>query len=118
MVKRNWKTLRILLRGGWAVLGAYFKWMIRYSRHPERYSLEERYNAVRKLVFRVVGPLGIQWDGENEKIVSTTEPCLFVSNHTSALDPLFLIIASPNLLNSSRRSKRRKCPSLDAFLKF
>ena len=79
MVKRNWKTLRILLRGGWAVLSAYFKWMIRYSRHPERYSLEERYNAVRKLVFRVVGPLGIQWDGENEKISPPRWPAVSAS---------------------------------------
>lgn len=117
MVKSNWKTLRILLRGGWAVLGAYFKWMIRYSRHPERYSLEERYNAVRKLVFRLVGPLGIQWDGENEKIVSTTEPCLFVSNHTSALDPLFLIIASPKPVKFVAKIEAAKMPFIGRVLK-
>ena len=36
------------------VVYAYFAWMIKYSKHKEKYPIEVRYNKVRKIVLEVL----------------------------------------------------------------
>ena len=70
-------------------------YMIRYSRHPEKYPLEKRYKVARKEISFVIGLFHLDYHIEGlEKFTNAKEKCLLISNHLSFFDPLMIIINS------------------------
>lgn len=105
------KYLRVLLICGWRVLWDYFAWMIKYSRHPERYPIEERYKKVRSLIRFILRHFHCDYNVKNIDILAKQEkPCLIVSNHISNADPLVLIANSEKPLSFVAKIEAKKFP--------
>ena len=67
------KIFIFALKAGPLIIWNYLSWIIRYSRHPEKYSIEVRYNRVRKLVLKLLKRLNVVIKGENEYLIQGTE---------------------------------------------
>jgi 1-acyl-sn-glycerol-3-phosphate acyltransferase len=66
--------------------------MIKYSRHPQKYPLEKRYNRLRKLTIFVFRHMHVDFKLKNIEYVNSQKGVfVIVSNHLSDLDPLALI---------------------------
>lgn len=81
------RYLKALVVKGIPILWAYFTWMKRYSRHPERYPISLRYKKLTKLIRSVSKYLDVDFHVEGkENLLSQTS--YIVSNHLSNFDPL------------------------------
>ena len=117
MVKRNWKILRSVLKGWPCIVHAYFSWIFRYSRHPEKVSLEKRYYKVRQLILKVCKVLRFEWKIDSKVDFASLKPSLIVANHVSLLDPLFLIALSPKPIKFVSKKEARKMPFVGRILR-
>ena len=79
--------IKTIAKNGLPILWAYFAWMKRYGKHPDRYPLELRYRKLRKLVRSVILDLNVEFHVEGLENIPD-EPYYLVSNHISFLDPL------------------------------
>ena len=81
-----------VLTVGYKIIFQYFSWMIKYSKHPEKYPMDIRYKKVRKLLLDLSKSFNVEYHVEGlENLPEGT--CSFISNHLSAYDPLALICA-------------------------
>ncbi len=76
------------------ILFAYFGWMIPFSRHPERYPLQYRYEKVRKLVLKVVKALRVDFHVIHPERLELPGTYLYIANHTSMFDALITVCLS------------------------
>ena len=89
------KFLRLVLLCGPRILWDYFAWMLRYSRHPERYPFEVRYAAARKLIVKTIKRFRLNMQVEGlEYLNSQKGPFVLVANHQSMMDVLVLVAIS------------------------
>ena len=79
-----------VLYAGPSILWAYFAWMRKFAKHPEKYPEEVRYKKVRKLLIRLSDSFNVEYHVEGMENIPE-EVCCFVSNHLSAYDPVALI---------------------------
>ena len=87
--------LKIILIAAPVILYYHFFFMIRYSRHPEKYPLEKRYKVARKEISFVIGLFHLDYHLEGlETFTNSKEKSLLISNHLSFFDPLMIIIKS------------------------
>lgn len=71
------------------------RYMIRYSRHPEKYPLEKRYAVARNEIRYALKLFHVDFNLKNFEIFSSLdEKALIISNHLSFMDPLILIANS------------------------
>lgn len=75
---------------GIPILWAYFTWMIRYAKHPDRYPISLRYRRLAKLVRHVAKSLNVEFHVEGQENI-LEEPFYLVSNHLSSFDPLAFV---------------------------
>lgn len=106
-MSKFWKYLRIIFICGFRVALDYFRYVLPYSRHPERYPLEKRYAAIRSLMIYSVKHLGLETRYDIPKR-DHQSPIVYVSNHTSALDPVILIASSEKPLTFVAKKEARK----------
>lgn len=89
------KYLRYILLVIPRVIGAYFAWMIKYARHPERYPFEVRYQRVRELVLFIFRHFRVDIHIEGREFyLQGPRPFVIYANHISYVDPLLLIAMS------------------------
>ena len=94
-MRKFFQYLKIVLIVGLPILYYHFVYMIRFSRHPEKYPLEKRYKIARKEIAFVIGKFHLDYTLENlEQFTNSKEKSLVISNHLSFLDPLMIIIKS------------------------
>ena len=87
--------LKIILIAGPVILYYHFVYMIKFSRHPEKYPLEKRYKIARKEIAFVIGLFHLDYHLENlEEFTNSKDKSLLISNHLSFFDPLMIIIKS------------------------
>ena len=79
-----------VLTVGYKIIGQYFSWMRKYSKHPEKYPMDIRYKKVRKLLNDLSKSFNVEYHVEGLENIPE-ETCCFISNHLSAFDPLSLI---------------------------
>ena len=115
--KRNLKIVWTFARGIVGILWAYFSWMIRYSRHPEKYPLEVRYKKIRSFIITLSKHMRFDFEGKNLQVVRDTKIALYVGNHQSVLDPLMLIMANPHPIKFIAKEEARKIPFAGRVLK-
>ncbi len=104
------KIFIFALKAGPLIIWNYLSWIIRYSRHPEKYSIEVRYNRVRKLVLKLLKRLNVVIKGENEYLIQDNKIKMFTPNHQSLLDPLFLIALSERPITFVAKIEVKKQP--------
>lgn len=89
------KYLKVIFKALPAIIHAYFSWMLKYSKNPNKYPLEERFFKVQKLIRKVLKSFNLYI--ENNDLKEFYENCnknenyFFVCNHLSNLDPLIFI---------------------------
>ncbi len=89
------KYIKVVWRALPSIIVAYFSWIIRYSRHPEKYPLEVRFKRVQKLIRKVLKAFDLRIENDDLKEFYKTckkdESYMFVCNHLGDLDPLIFI---------------------------
>lgn len=73
------------------IIGAYFAWMNKYSKHPEKYPLTVRYQRAIKLIDKVVKDLDVEVHVSGLENLPKNEKVCYVSNHLSSFDPVALL---------------------------
>ncbi len=89
-----WKYFKVVCKVIFPLIGAYFGWMIRYSRHPEKYDYKKRFEKVQKIIRKILKAFNVNFHvDELKEFYKTREdkPYLLISNHLSDLDPLVYI---------------------------
>ncbi len=105
------KYLKVILICGFRILFDYFAWMIRYSRHPEKYPIELRYKRVRNLIRFVFKAFGATYYLNNEELFQKRDKAsLIISNHLSNSDPLVLIATSEKPISFIAKIEAKKFP--------
>ncbi|MFA5283224.1 MAG: lysophospholipid acyltransferase family protein [Bacilli bacterium] len=89
------KYLRLLLVCGPRIIWSYFAFLVKYSRHPEKYPLEVRYRKFRALAVFVCRHWHIDFKVQNiEMLNEQKHASLIISNHLSDFDPIALVACS------------------------
>ena len=99
------------------VIWDYFGYMLRYSRHPEKYPLEKRYAKVRGTILQVLKQLHIHFDIVGEERLASGKQKLYVCNHTYFLDPLIMIALSSRPLGFVAKEEVKKIPVVGRLLR-
>lgn len=100
------------------IIYAYFAWMIRYSRHPEKYPLEVRYQKARKLIRYVAKHLRVRYEVNNFELLNKMdEPFLLIANHRSDFDPLLFIALSEKPITFVAKIEVKKFPFIGRIVK-
>ena len=96
------KYLRVIIKVLPSLIGAYFSWMIKYSKHPEKYDINLRFNRVQKLIRKVLiaFKVNVQYFNFDEfyQKADKNRPYLIVANHISDFDPLIFIAIAKNII--------------------
>jgi 1-acyl-sn-glycerol-3-phosphate acyltransferase len=105
------KFLRLVLVCSPRIIWDYFAWMLKYSRHPERYPFEVRYAAARKLVIKTIKHfrLNLQVEGL-ENLNNQKGAALVVANHQSMMDALLLVAISERPLTFISKKEVKRYP--------
>lgn len=112
------KWVRLVFTAGIEILYAYFAWMIRYSAHPERYPLEERYGKVHKLAFSLTKKLHVELSGNAIETFSSLKGSnLIVSNHLSIFDIVALLAISEKPITFIGKKETSTMPFVGKCLK-
>lgn len=82
--------LKTILKVAWRVPLAYIFWMKRYAVNQDKYSVELKYNKLRRLVTRINKNLEMEIHVSGLENVPK-ETCAFFSNHVAAVDPVPII---------------------------
>lgn len=89
------RYIKVLLICGPVIIFYHFRYTRRFLKHPERYSLEYKYQKIRKEIVFVIKRFKIDFIAHNyEPVANLKEKSLIISNHLSDLDPLFIIAMS------------------------
>lgn len=93
------------------IIYAYFTWMIKYSRNPSKYPLEDRFYKLQKLIQKVLKAFNVKYDAKDyeEFFKNRSEkPYLLIANHLSDIDPLIFIALSPKPITFVAKLETRK----------
>ena len=116
-MRKTWRKIRIFLLCFWRVVFDYFAWILPYSRHPERYPLQQRYDRGRALVLFVLRKLKLNVNVDGLSELTPQEPCLFIANHVGALDPLIHIAISTRPVAFVAKIEAKKIPVVGRFIR-
>ena len=84
------KYVKAFFRGLYKIVLAYPK-ICRYSKRKDKYSFEERYSYLRKLVKIVFKSFNVEVNAKGMNLLSNDETHMFVSNHQGVMDALTLV---------------------------
>lgn len=115
------KYTRVLFWSIPLIIFDYFKWMLKYSRHKEKYSLEERFGAVQKIIQKVIAHFHIEYDlidcDEFLNAPEGTPNRFIVCNHISDIDPLILIAKAKRPMSVVAKIETAKYPFVGRIIR-
>ncbi|MCQ2794285.1 MAG: 1-acyl-sn-glycerol-3-phosphate acyltransferase [Bacilli bacterium] len=106
------------IRLGPYLIYCYFAWILRYSRHPEKYPFAKRYARFKKLAnyaMKIAHPNLFVQNGEYLK--QYDHPFLGVANHRYYLDPFFLAYISNFPVSFIAKKEVEKIPFVGRVFK-
>lgn len=86
-----------IARVGWPIISSYW-WIRKYAKHPEKYTMEEKYGRLRKLIARVAKGLNLEIYVKGlDNIPTDGNSFVITPNHLSMIDPfiLFMYVSTP-----------------------
>lgn len=113
------KYFKVICKLLFKFIHAYFSWLLPYSRHPEKYSMEIRYAKTRKLVVSVIDAFKVditKYNFEDFTKVSSNNR-LIICNHLSLFDPLIIIALSEKPVTFACKKEISKIPFLRLVIK-
>lgn len=115
-----WRFFGALIVHGPYIIYCYFKWMRKYSKHPEKYPIEERYATVRALLIKINKTMGIKFYPYNaDEFLSENnhKPRYIVCNHMSFYDPLAFIVSCEKPITFIAKKEVLKLPYVGTIVK-
>lgn len=114
-----WKYTKAIAKLIFILIYDCFSRIFKYSNHPEKYPLEERYKKVRKLVIQVLNAFNVEikdhnFDKFNE---NNKKNRLIVCNHISILDPLLIIAKSEKPISFACKKEIKKMPIVNRIVR-
>lgn len=102
-----WHLIRTVLLIAPTLIFDFFAWILKYSKHPEKYPLELRYRRTRKLVMKVSKLLKLDIQVEGLENCPKEASCYF-ANHLAAVDPLLFLntLESPTAFVAKQEIKK------------
>ena len=85
-----WHVIRTALLIAPTLIFDYFAWILKYSKHPEKYPLDIRYRRTIKLIRKVNRLLKLDIKVEGLENCPKEASCYF-ANHLAAVDPLLFL---------------------------
>ena len=117
-MRKFFQYLRIVLICVPVIIYYHFRYMIKFSRHPEKYPLEKRYAIARKEISFVINKFHLDYKFSGfEKFTQRKEKCLLISNHLSFFDPLMIIIQSEKPVTFVAKKEVFKMPFVKRVVK-
>lgn len=115
------KYLKVIIKALFPIIWAYFSWMIRYSKNPNKYPLELRWKKIQKLDQKVLKAFGVNINDTDinsfyEKY-DVNKNHLFISNHRSDVDPLIYIALSKRPISFLAKIETKKYPLIGRCIK-
>ena len=96
----------------------YFRIILPYSRHPERYPLSLRYARLRALILKVAKHLRIDFKVKGYgEFLSRPSGCLIYGNHVAVCDVIALIALSEEPISFVGKKEVRKIPLVGRVFK-
>lgn len=111
------KYTKWVLRLIFPLLGAYFIWMIRYARKPEKYPLELRYGRTRKFILKLVKILDLEISVTNQPEFKKDEKYYIVANHNSLVDAVVAVYLFEEPVTFIVKKEASKTPFVRLFIK-
>ncbi len=107
-----WKYFKVVMRLIPVIVYSYFAWIIKYSRHPEKYPFEKRFERIQKLIRKVLKAFGVKYYLHGEDVLAKVgdKSCLIVCNHISFIDPLFFIAIAKRPFSVVAKVETKKMP--------
>lgn len=116
-----WKYFKVVVKVVFPVLFAYFSWMIKYSRHPEKYDLKLRFHKVQKLIRRILKAFNVSIrDIDLEKfnnVEASDKNRFIICNHLTDADPLILIAYAKRPITFVAKKETLKFPFVGRVIK-
>ena len=117
-MKKFLKWCRLVCCLWYKVLYAYFAFLLKYSRHPERYPLSERYARVRGLIVDVCRHLRIELKVQGiEYFLDREDGSLLCGNHIAVSDVLLILCLSEKPISFVGKKEVKKIPVVGRCLK-
>lgn len=114
------KYLRLIFTAGIRILWDFIFYLSKYARHPERYSIEERYNKIRKMVIYVVDRFRPDFKVEGleklRKLEKENKTFLVTCNHQSDMDPIMMIYFSEKPISFISKIEAKKFPFIGKII--
>lgn len=115
------KYLRAAIIVGWRIIFAYFNWMIRFSKHPDKYSIEKRFDKIHRLSIKVLKALHVVYDIDGlddfYKNKKPGENSLIICNHLSDADPIVMMALAKSPLTFVAKKESEGFPFVGKVLK-
>ncbi|HZJ89474.1 MAG TPA: lysophospholipid acyltransferase family protein [Bacilli bacterium] len=111
------KYTKWVLRLIFPLLGAYFIWMIRYARKPEKYPLELRYGRTRKFILKLAKVLDLEITINNQPKFNKDEKYYIVANHNSLVDAVVAVYLFEEPVTFIVKKEASKTPFVRLFIK-
>lgn len=110
-IKKLFQYIRIVLVCGPVIIYYHFRYMIKFAKHTEKYSLEYRYKIIRKEITFVLSKFHLAYDIKGlDKFINSPTKALLISNHLSFFDPLFIIVNSEKPVSFVVKKETYKMP--------
>jgi len=103
---------------GIVLLWDYMTWLFRFSRHPEKYSLELRWKRVRRLIRTLMKILCVRYDvSGKENLKEYDKHFIMTPNHRSIFDALIIIAISDRPLSFAAKIESYKYPFVGRIIR-
>lgn len=116
-----WKYFKVVVKVIFPVLFAYFSWMIKYSRHPEKYDLKLRFSKVQKIIRRILKAFNVSIRdidlAEFNNVKEGDKNRFIICNHLSDADPLILIAYAKRPITFVAKKETMKFPFVGRIIK-
>ena len=110
------RIARIILRNVFRLPGYYFK-LCRYARHPERYSREETWAYIRKVMKRVLATSNVELEVTGTEHLGLEGGFMLYGNHQGMFDVVAIAATCPRPLSIVYKKELQNIPLLKQILK-
>ncbi len=109
--------IRIVLEAGPMIIIKHFTRFLKYSKHPEKYPLKERYKHARKEMSKVCKAFRVDVHVSGlENVEALNGKVMFVSNHLSTADPVVLVSLLNKPVTFAAKKETLKMPFVGKVL--
>ena len=116
-----WKYVKVVFKCLPAIIYAYFSWMLKFSKHPEKYDIKLRFAKIQGLVRKILRAFNvslseIDLNGFND-YPTNAKNRFIVCNHLSDADPLIFLALSSRPITFVAKKETLKFPLVGRAIK-